>query len=322
MEAVTRLRLIVLAACQSGGKGQVLDPEAAASGDQGALAALGPRLAQVGVPAVLAMQDSVKMKTVEKFMPVFFEGLLKDGHLERAMTLARRAAIASGRVDWWVPVLYTRLKDGLLWEPEEVIAAPRRQSLPPKGELPEPGDFPPGSRLPFPRYAHFTGRQPDLLALAEKLFYGSPLSRPALVISAMGGMGKSQLAVELAYRYGRFLDGVHWINAAADISAEIAACGQAMQLEYWPEKLPDQVAATLKAWQEGKRSGDLRLLVLDNLEEPETLGEWLPQLSGLRLLATSRRTDYRCPGGCGSIPPGKTFPPGKPGTAAQACPSP
>ena len=108
----------------------------------------------------------------------------------------------------------------------------------------------------------------------------------------MGGMGKSQLAVELAYRYGRFLDGVHWINAAADISAEIAACGQAMQLEYWPEKLPDQVAATLKAWQEGKRSGDLRLLVLDNLEEPETLGEWLPQLSGLRLLATSRRRDY------------------------------
>ena len=92
MEAVTRLRLIVLAACQSGGKGQVLDPEAAASGDQGALAALGPRLAQVGVPAVLAMQDSVKMKTVEKFMPVFFEGLLKDGHLERAMTLARRGS--------------------------------------------------------------------------------------------------------------------------------------------------------------------------------------------------------------------------------------
>ena len=120
---------------------------------------------------------------------------------------------------------------------------------------------------------------------------------PRQVISAMGGMGKSQLAVELAYRYGRFLDGVHWINAAADISAEFAACGQAMQLEYWPEKLPDQVAATLKAWQEGKGSGELRLLVLDNLEEPDTLGEWLPQLSGLRLLVTSRRTDYRGAGG-------------------------
>ena len=182
-----------------------------------------------------------------------------------------------------------------------VIAQPggafRRKPLPPKTELPEPGDLPPASLLPFPPYAKFTGRKMELLALAEALFYEHPGGHPVVALTAMGGMGKSQLAVELAYRYGRFLDGVHWINAATDIPAEIIACGQAMQLERWPDEQPEQVAATLKAWQEGAAGGELRLVVLDNLEDPVLLGEWLPRLGALRLLVTTRRTDFEALGG-------------------------
>ncbi len=169
----------------------------------------------------------------------------------------------------------------------------RRWPLPPKKELPEPGDLPPASHLSFPSYAKFTGRQPELLAVAEALFYKHPDRHLVVALTAMSGMGKSQLAVELAYRYGRFLDGVHWINAATDLSAEIVVCGQSMHLERWPDKQPEQVAATLKAWQEGAAAGELRLVVLDNLEEPALLGEWLPRLGGLRLLVTTRRTDLQ-----------------------------
>ncbi len=43
----------------------------------------------------------------------------------------------------------------------------------------------------------------------------------------MGGIGKTQLAVEFAYRYGRYFHGVHWLDARDPglLPAEIAACG-------------------------------------------------------------------------------------------------
>lgn len=64
----------------------------------------------------------------------------------------------------------------------------------------------------------------------------------------MGGLGKTQLAVELTYRYGRCLHGVHWIAADQNIAAEIAACGAAMNLSPWSDKLPEQLSLTLQAW--------------------------------------------------------------------------
>ena len=101
-------RLVVLASCQSAGGG-----EEGSSGDRGALAALGPRMAEAGVPAVLAMQGNVSMQTVARFMPVFFAELNRDGQIDRAMAVARRAV--RDRPDWWVPVLFTRLRSGRFW---------------------------------------------------------------------------------------------------------------------------------------------------------------------------------------------------------------
>jgi hypothetical protein len=105
----------------------------------------------------------------------------------------------------------------------------------------------------------------------------------------MGGVGKTQLAVEFAYRYGRFFHGVHWVNCAqpAAIGAEVAACGAAMCLPGWPEKLPEQIERTVSEW----RPGGARIVVLDNLEQVKAAREWLGRLSGggARVLVTARR---------------------------------
>ncbi len=95
-------RLIVLASCQSAGDGagQVLQ-------------ALGPRLAEAGVPAVIAMQGKVSMDTLSTFMPVFFRELQKDGQIDRAMSVARGAV--RNQSDFWMPVLFMRLKSGRIW---------------------------------------------------------------------------------------------------------------------------------------------------------------------------------------------------------------
>jgi len=109
-ELQQRPRLIVLASCQSAGAGSD-----AHSGDEGALAALGPRLAEAGIPAVLAMQGNITMQTVAEFMPVFFQELQKDGQIDRAMSAARGAARGANRPDWWAPALFMRLKSGRIW---------------------------------------------------------------------------------------------------------------------------------------------------------------------------------------------------------------
>ncbi len=95
-------RLIVLASCQSAGKG---------NGD--VLQAFGPRLAQAGVPAVIAMQGNVSMESIKKFMPVFFAELYKDGQIDRALAVAR-GTIREAH-DFWMPVLFMRLKSGKVW---------------------------------------------------------------------------------------------------------------------------------------------------------------------------------------------------------------
>jgi hypothetical protein len=101
-ELENRPRLAVLTSCQSAGRGE---------GD--ILSALGPRLAEIGVPAVLAMQDNISMVTVAKFMPSFFNELQRDGRIDRALNVAR--GMIREQTDWWVPVLFMRLKSGRLW---------------------------------------------------------------------------------------------------------------------------------------------------------------------------------------------------------------
>lgn len=109
-ELQQRPRLVVLASCQSAGTG-----DSARSSDEGALAALGPRLAETGIPAVIAMQGNVTMQTVAEFMPVFFQELQRDGQIDRAIAVARGRVRGNQRPDWWIPTLFMRLKSGRIW---------------------------------------------------------------------------------------------------------------------------------------------------------------------------------------------------------------
>ena len=100
-ELERRPRLVVLASCQSAQMTMA---------DDGALAALGPRLAEAGIPAVLAMQGNITMQTVTELMPLFFRELRRDGQIDRALSVARGAV--RGRPDWWMPALFLRIRSG------------------------------------------------------------------------------------------------------------------------------------------------------------------------------------------------------------------
>ena len=157
----------------------------------------------------------------------------------------------------------------------------------PTDRLPPHAPLPPGSRMPYRVNPLFTGREPELLALAGALAAGSTAAIGQIAAATgLGGIGKSQTAVEFVHRYGRFFPGgVFWLSFAdpAAVLAEVAACGDFPNLP-----LPEQAELVQRGWQ----AATPRLLVFDNCEEEELLDRWRPRSGGCRVLVTSRRAAW------------------------------
>ena len=168
--------LVFLAACQS-----------ATRSTADAFRGLGPKLVSAGVPAVIAMQDNVTVKSARQFSATFYRRLLEHGQVDLAVNEARSTLLTCGRPDAAVPVLFMRIKSGKLWESEGAQEAiPARPALPPP---PEPATL--------PEVTSFVGRE------AELAYYSGKLATLRLaVITGMPGVGKTTLASVLARRAG------------------------------------------------------------------------------------------------------------------------
>jgi tetratricopeptide (TPR) repeat protein/transcriptional regulator with XRE-family HTH domain len=158
---------------------------------------------------------------------------------------------------------------------------------------PAPVPLPPGSRVPFAPNPHFVGRAAELLTIAGHLHRRTaPIH---IAVSGPGGIGKTQLAIEIVHRCGHaFPGGVFWLGCAdpAAVPAAIAACGGQDGLRLRPDfdrlSLDEQVRLVLAAWQEETP----RLLVFDSCEDPALLRRWLPRRGGCRALITSQRRTW------------------------------
>ncbi|MCM3885702.1 FxSxx-COOH system tetratricopeptide repeat protein, partial [Frankia sp. R82] len=132
----------------------------------------------------------------------------------------------------------------------------------------------------------FTGRDPLLTALHDRLAGGGRVAVAGL--QGMGGVGKTQLAVEYAWRYAAGLDLVWWVDAETTTGLETGLAELAGVLGVGEGDVPARARAALVAL--GRRQG--WLLVYDNIPDPQTLAGLLPPGSG-RLLVTSRDPGIR-----------------------------
>jgi tetratricopeptide (TPR) repeat protein len=138
------------------------------------------------------------------------------------------------------------------------------------------------------RNATFTGRNAVLQQLRDQLSGAGAGTLPAQALYGLGGVGKTQLAIEYAYRFMADYDVVWWISAE---ESELVVNGLADLAKELNLRVGEMVADAARAAREALRRGEPTrrwLLVLDNADEPSALAEYLPDGGPGHIMITSR----------------------------------
>ena len=185
---------------------------------------------------------------------------------------------------------------------ETLLAGVRRERGKPKtapgfpgtGEhtLPQPrrfpGSLPPHWNVPYRRNPYFTGREDILKRLAAALRTGNTaaLTQPQ-AISGLGGIGKTQTAVEYAYRYATDYQAVLWVNAATRDTL-IASYLDLARMLTLPEKDEQDQTITVQAVKQWLEHHDGWLLLVDNADDLALTEEFFPTGGTGHILLTTR----------------------------------
>lgn len=157
-----------------------------------------------------------------------------------------------------------------------------------------PGTLPDIFQVPHRRNPEFTGRA----QLLDDLHIALTKPDTATIVQAihgMGGVGKTQIAVEYAYRFGHAYDGVWWLNA--DTSEELLSglVGLAVRLRIVDYNTM-QTEAVEKILDWLRTNGERWLLVCDNATVPQAVRDYLPRAGNSRALLTSRHPHWKSMG--------------------------
>ncbi|GAB2919808.1 FxSxx-COOH system tetratricopeptide repeat protein [Streptomyces heilongjiangensis] len=138
------------------------------------------------------------------------------------------------------------------------------------------------------RTESFTGRTELLEGIREKLWKGDAR---ALVLKGMGGVGKTLLAQEFAYRYKSDYDVVWHIQAEQKMLAVERYAGLAEHLGLQERTNPTDTGEAVAKFLNNGDSRDSWLLILDNVPEPDHLPEFMMDGRRGHILVTSQRAE-------------------------------
>ncbi len=183
-----------------------------------------------------------------------------------------------------------------VWQDEDaaltdVVAGIRRvlEDLPLLAASAPCADLPAIWNIPYPRNPFFMGREDLLLHLHTQLQRGQPiaLSQHPQAISGLGGIGKTQLAVEYAYRFGQEYRVVLWAQAESreELVSSYVTFAALLNL---PEQNVQEHTITVQAVKRWLQTHREWLLILDNADELALVPEFLPPTLGGHLLLTTR----------------------------------
>ncbi|MFI5910774.1 FxSxx-COOH system tetratricopeptide repeat protein [Dactylosporangium sp. NPDC051541] len=151
-----------------------------------------------------------------------------------------------------------------------------------------PGVLPPIWNVPQ-RNPGFTGRRDTLEQLRDRLSASVTVVVPQ-ALYGLGGVGKTQVAIEYAYRFAADYDLVWWISAeqVSQVRSALGELARELRLQE-TDTLGESVRQVRDALRQG-RPGRW-LLIFDNVGDPETIREFIPQGPG-HVLLTSRNQEW------------------------------
>jgi WD40 repeat protein len=237
------------------------------------------------INCVVSMDQEISDRSAIKFAASFYGALAFGRSVQSAFDQAVARLKAENTLEELTPRLLVRpgidaQKLNVLTPPSPVVEAAL-----PVGEPP--------FTVPFPQNADFVGRDQDLEMLHSNLLGKAPVGIRPAGLTGMGGIGKTQLAVEYAYRYrSLYPGGIFWVNAAEPLVEGFAGLGRRMRPEFSDHSRDEQVRAAFEELKQGRAS----LLIVDNLAEPAELNRpvasgCIPSALECRTLFTTRRRD-------------------------------
>jgi len=142
------------------------------------------------------------------------------------------------------------------------------------------------------RNANFTGRNSVLDILRNQLTAkGSAVVLP-VALHGLGGVGKTQVALEYAHRFKSDYDLVWWINAEVPdfINTSLGGLAERLGMRVG-DSLPDAARDALEFLRLGRAPYQRWLLIYDNARDPAELRDFIPDGPG-HVLITSRNQSW------------------------------
>jgi tetratricopeptide (TPR) repeat protein/transcriptional regulator with XRE-family HTH domain len=143
--------------------------------------------------------------------------------------------------------------------------------------------------VPLPRNPFFTGREEILAALAAQLGVDQAVAlTQSSALHGLGGVGKTQIALEYAYRHALEYSAVFWIGAETEesIVSSLLRIAEVLQVHGHDDKDQQCVIAAVQHWLSTHKQW---LLIWDNVEDLTLLDRYLPSTRSGAILLTTRR---------------------------------
>jgi hypothetical protein len=143
------------------------------------------------------------------------------------------------------------------------------------------------------RNPNFTGREELLIHLHNELLTARETAVLPQALHGMGGVGKSQVAIEYVHRHSSEFDLIWWVPAeqTGQILTSLTKLAQRLELDVSPEA-NSAVPAVREALSTGQVPYEKWLLVFDNAETPREVLQYFPTGGAGKILVTSRNPDW------------------------------
>lgn len=143
--------------------------------------------------------------------------------------------------------------------------------------------------VPFPRNPFFTGREEVLEALHAQLDAEQAVAlTQSSALHGLGGVGKTQIALEYAYRHALDYSAIFWIGAETveGITSSLLRIAEVLQLSGREDQNQQRVIERVQHW---LSTHSQWLVIWDNIEDLDLLNRFLPPLRLGAVLITTRR---------------------------------